>query len=67
MLDERSYKEAYPPERARAELIRCSGSQFDPTVVPAVLRAIDEVDAEVAEEAHAGVMSRATTDILPPL
>jgi len=67
MLDERSYKEAYPPERARAELIRCSGSQFDPKVVPAVLRAIDEVDAEVAQEAHAGVASRATTDILPPL
>lgn len=46
MLDARSYKEAYPPERARAELIRCSGSQFDPQVVQAVLRAIDEVDAE---------------------
>lgn len=45
MLDARSYKEAYPPERARAELIRCSGSQFDPQVVQAVLRAIDEVDA----------------------
>ena len=67
MLDERSYKEAYPPARARAELIRCSGSQFDPNVVPAVLRAIDEVDAEVLQEAHAGVTSRATTDILPPI
>jgi HD-GYP domain-containing protein (c-di-GMP phosphodiesterase class II) len=67
MLDERSYKQAYPPERARAELIRCSGSQFDPRIVPAVLSAIDEVDAEVEEEAHAGVLSRAMVDILPPL
>ncbi len=67
MLDERSYKKAYRPERARAELIRCSGSQFDPRVVPAVLCAIDEVDAEVAEEAHSGARYRVTCDILPPL
>ncbi|MDB4891305.1 MAG: putative integral rane protein [Gemmatimonadetes bacterium] len=67
MLDERSYKAAYPPEKARAELIRCSGSQFDPRIVPAVLRAIDEVDAEVAEEAHAGVMFTPFSDVLPPL
>jgi putative nucleotidyltransferase with HDIG domain len=46
MIDARIYKEAYPPEIARAELIRCAGSQFDPRVVEAVLRAIDEVDAE---------------------
>ena len=67
MLDERSYKQAYPPERARAELIRCSGSQFDPRVVPAVLSAIDEVDAEVEEEAHAGVTAKVMFDVLPPL
>ncbi len=67
MLDERSYKPPYPPEKARAELIRCSGSQFDPRIVPAVLHAIDEVDAEVAEEAHAGVASMAACDPLPPL
>jgi HD-GYP domain-containing protein (c-di-GMP phosphodiesterase class II) len=44
MLDRRSYKEAYPPERARAELLRCSGTQFDPRVVQVVLAAIDEVE-----------------------
>ena len=44
MLDRRSYKEAYPPERARAELLRCSGTQFDPTVVEVVLAAIDDVE-----------------------
>jgi hypothetical protein len=32
-----------------------------------VLRAIDEVDAEVAEEAHAGVTFTAFSDVLPPL
>ena len=46
MLDRRSYKEAYPPERARAELLRCAGTQFDPKVVEVVLAAIDEVAAE---------------------
>ncbi|MDB4879279.1 MAG: diguanylate cyclase domain [Gemmatimonadetes bacterium] len=45
MLDKRSYKEAFSPERARAELIRCAGSQFDPQVVEVVLAAIDDADA----------------------
>ena len=49
MLDRRSYKEPYPPARARAELVRCSGTQFDPRVVSAVLEAIDEVDAGAAD------------------
>lgn len=58
MIDARIYKKAYPPEIARAELIRCSGSQFDPQVVEAVLCAIDEVDAET---------DVAATATLPPL
>ncbi|CAN5846627.1 hypothetical protein BH11GEM2_BH11GEM2_01210 [soil metagenome] len=44
MLDRRSYKEAYPVARARAELLRCSGTQFDPVIVRAVLAAIREID-----------------------
>jgi len=44
MLDRRSYKDALTPAHARAELQRCAGTQFDPTVVEAVLAAIDEVD-----------------------
>ncbi|MBA3671941.1 MAG: HD domain-containing protein [Gemmatimonadaceae bacterium] len=44
MIDRRSYKEAYPPERARAELLRCAGTQFDPRMVEVVLKAIDLVD-----------------------
>jgi HD-GYP domain-containing protein (c-di-GMP phosphodiesterase class II) len=49
MLDKRSYKEAFSPEQARAELHRCAGTQFDPRIVDVVLRAIDEATA--AEEA----------------
>ena len=44
MLDRRSYKEAYSPRRARAELLRCAGTQFDPVIVRAVLAAINEID-----------------------
>ena len=46
MIDERSYKRAYTPEYAREELRRCSGTQFDPTVVVAVLKAIEIVDGD---------------------
>ena len=45
MIDERSYKSAYTTEHARAELLRCAGTQFDPRVVDAVLTAIDEVNS----------------------
>ncbi|MEP6731127.1 MAG: HD-GYP domain-containing protein [bacterium] len=63
MLDARSYKPAYAPERARAELLRCSGTQFDPVVVTAVLDAIDAVDAD----ATAGPSWDARADVPPPL
>ncbi len=33
----RSYRSALPPERARQELVTCSGTQFDPAVVRALL------------------------------
>ncbi len=37
MTSARSYKKAWAPEDARAELVACSGSQFDPDVVRAFL------------------------------
>jgi putative nucleotidyltransferase with HDIG domain len=49
MLDRRSYKEAYSVARARAELLRCSGTQFDPVIVRAVLAAIREIDGCATE------------------
>jgi HD-GYP domain-containing protein (c-di-GMP phosphodiesterase class II) len=45
MLDRRAYKDALSEEEARAELQRCAGTQFDPAVVQAFLRALDEPDA----------------------
>jgi HD-GYP domain-containing protein (c-di-GMP phosphodiesterase class II) len=37
MTTTRSYREAMAPAAAAAELVRCAGSQFDPTVVDALL------------------------------
>ncbi|MDQ2665001.1 MAG: HD-GYP domain-containing protein [Gemmatimonadota bacterium] len=49
MLDRRCYKEAYSVSRARAELLRCSGTQFDPVIVRAVLAAIREIDGPATD------------------
>lgn len=45
MIDERSYKQPWSAEDARAELYRSAGTQFDPRVVEAALEAIEAVDA----------------------
>ncbi|HET8953756.1 MAG TPA: HD domain-containing phosphohydrolase, partial [Solirubrobacteraceae bacterium] len=37
MIADRPYRRGMPPEEARAELERCAGTQFDPTVVEAFL------------------------------
>ena len=42
MTSRRVYREPLPAPRARAELLRCSGSQFDPQVVEAFLQVLDE-------------------------
>lgn len=39
ITSKRSYKKAMSAEAARAELVRCSGSQFDPEIVRAFLNA----------------------------
>jgi putative nucleotidyltransferase with HDIG domain len=49
MIDERSYKEPFTEEDARAELHRWSGTQFDPRVVEAALEAIHAVDGGHAD------------------
>ncbi|HUS16982.1 MAG TPA: HD domain-containing phosphohydrolase [Chloroflexia bacterium] len=41
MIMRRSYKEAYSPAYARAELERCAGTQFDPKIVRAFLAVLD--------------------------
>ncbi len=66
MMSERPYKKAMTVGQARREIIRCSGTQFDPRVVEALLRIIDEEgiedgypDGEVAE-ADEGVRAAAS-------
>ncbi len=46
MITKRSYKEAYSDDRARSELERCAGTQFDPKVVAAFLKMLDLPEAQ---------------------
>ena len=53
----RSYKDAWDPKAAYDEIVRCSGTQFDPKVVNAFVAAYDEIDAarrRYADEQFAG-------------
>ena len=44
MTTDRPYRKAPGRERARAEILRCSGTQFNPRVVAAFLRTLDRGD-----------------------
>jgi general stress protein CsbA len=48
MTTHRAYRQAMPAEEAVAELERCSGHQFDPSVVQALIWVLAERDAELA-------------------
>jgi HD-GYP domain-containing protein (c-di-GMP phosphodiesterase class II) len=50
MTRDRVYRKAQPPEAARIEIMRCSGSQFDPKAVEAFLRIFPEWSARTAQE-----------------
>ncbi len=45
LTSRRSYKDAWDPKQAYDEIVRCSGTQFDPKVVDAFVAAYDEIDA----------------------
>lgn len=47
MTSERPYRTPIPIEAARAELLRCAGSQFDPAVVQALFAALDAGEVTV--------------------
>ena len=49
MVAERPYRPAMSSAQARAELLRCSGTQFDAAVVEAFLGAL-EADARLESE-----------------
>ncbi len=42
MVADRPYRSGMPAAEARAELVRCAGTQFDPGVVDAFLLAVEE-------------------------
>ena len=46
MTNDRPYRRAMGIEEARAELVRCAGSQFDPEVIAALARVLDEKNGE---------------------
>ena len=45
LTSRRSYKTAWDPKAAYDEIVRCSGTQFDPKVVEAFVAAYDRIDA----------------------
>ena len=51
MTSDRPYRRGMSVEAARAEIARCSGTQFDPSVATAFLRIARERLADVAEDA----------------
>lgn len=53
MLSDRPYRAALPFQAAREEIIRCSGSQFDPDVVKAFLSIPEEVWQQIRVETSA--------------
>lgn len=51
MTSRRSYRDALPQDAVRKEIIRCSGSQFDPKFAEIMLHMIDEdTDFEMREQ-----------------
>jgi cyclic di-GMP phosphodiesterase len=50
MTYERPYSKAIPFEAAKAEIRRCSGTHFDPTVVQAFFKVPDEVFADIRKK-----------------
>jgi polar amino acid transport system substrate-binding protein len=52
MTTERPYSRGLTPEAAFVEIDRCSGSQFDATVVDAFLRAFDAEDLRLDADAE---------------
>jgi len=49
MTSRRLYREPFTKEKAIEEIIRCSGSQFEPTVAKAFLKAIEKQPVRIVE------------------
>jgi len=66
MTSDRPYRDALPIEKAREEVRKCSGTQFDPDVAAAFLEVPVEVWKEIREEVHREVAAMAERTTLPP-
>jgi HD-GYP domain-containing protein (c-di-GMP phosphodiesterase class II) len=53
MTSDRPYRAAVSAQSAREELLRHRGTQFDPTVVDALLQALDLADGSPGERYEA--------------
>lgn len=51
MTADRPHRQSLPPDQARAEMLRCASTQFDPRIVQALLDVEAGQDREVAEAA----------------
>ena len=54
MINDRSYRKAKTVEEAREEIIKCSGTQFDPRIASAFIEMIDEdiIEKDTNHQAH---------------
>jgi diguanylate cyclase (GGDEF)-like protein len=64
MIADRAYRAGIPSSTARQELLRCAGTQFDPHVVGAFLRALE---AENVDEPPGGVKPEAPGESEQPI
>ncbi|HHX77525.1 MAG TPA: HD-GYP domain-containing protein [Firmicutes bacterium] len=62
MTSTRPYRKAMTPEEAFAELERCAGSQFDPEIVKAFIKAFPKVKIKSKEEQRAMAEAAATRE-----
>ncbi len=57
MTSDRPYRKGRSFAEARAEIVRCSGTQFDPAIVEVFLGISDDVWTRLREEVHSGTSS----------
>lgn len=58
MISERPYRKPMSLEVARAEVVRCAGTQFDPAVVAAFLDALDRGEIRVVDHTESARVRR---------
>ena len=50
MTSDRCYRKGQPPEKAFAELRRCSGTQFDPDIVDVFIETVEKINQDVTDQ-----------------